>query len=111
MPLVEYPKEFPLSEIQNVIRIVRQGKIVEEKERFAFDAWQVQGYVQGVALGPPQAFLPEHRHEVKELKAELTKLVPDPDDPQAEQPHAWPSWLSLLIKILLRLLTEAGPTD
>jgi hypothetical protein len=50
---MDYPKEAPLECLRELVRIVRQGGIVVERAAFARHAWNVQGYLQRLALGDP----------------------------------------------------------
>lgn len=93
MAEVVYPVDLPLDCAKEVIRIVTAGTIVEEKDRFALCVWNVQGYIQKVLLGEP---VPHAVPEFVELRAVLAK-------PRAGE---IPSWLLVLIEMLLKLLEE-----
>lgn len=48
---VNYPDSVPFDSVREVVRIVKDGKIVAEKAAFGQHLWIVQGYVQSQALG------------------------------------------------------------
>jgi hypothetical protein len=50
---VDYPKELPLECARELVRMVRRGDLVRERASFAKHVWNVQGYVQKLALGEP----------------------------------------------------------
>lgn len=53
--VIDYPPDLPLESIKDVIRILRSGTIVEERQLFAKQVWIAQGYFQNVLIGntPP----------------------------------------------------------
>lgn len=52
---MNYPESLPLKEGQLVMEILRSRKIAERKKEFAKAEWVVQGYVQKVLIGEPDA--------------------------------------------------------
>lgn len=46
-----YPKELPLTEIQDIVKLVRSGTAGPNKDKFAKDVWIVTGYVLGQTVG------------------------------------------------------------
>jgi hypothetical protein len=50
---IEYPKTLPLECVKELVRIVRERKLVQERAALASHAWHVQGYLQGRLLGDP----------------------------------------------------------
>ena len=50
-----YPASFPIAESIELVKLVREGKVAEQKSLFAYDLWLVQGFVQKAALGEPGA--------------------------------------------------------
>lgn len=52
--MIGYPPSLPLSCAQDIIRIVKERKIAEEKQLFGLCVWNVQGYGMKVLLGEPE---------------------------------------------------------
>lgn len=48
-----YPESFPISEIRTLVDLVRNGKVQNNLDDFAFAVWVVQGYGQKALLGAP----------------------------------------------------------
>lgn len=48
-----YPTDLPLSDIQNVIRIVRTGAVKAEYKQLIASAYEVEGYLLGTFVGEP----------------------------------------------------------
>ena len=48
-----YPDSFPYDSVKEVVRIVRENKLVEEKSFFGKHVWVVQGYAMAMLLGDP----------------------------------------------------------
>ena len=93
--MVAYPDSLPTECVGELIRIVRGGTIVPERAAFAANAWNVQGYLQGVILGDPDP-LPQAVPQLRDLYEALTL-------PQAI-PEAIPPWVFTLIAAIVELL-------
>ena len=48
-----YPESFPVSEIRTIVDLVRNSKVGDNLDDFAFAVWVVQGYGQKALLGAP----------------------------------------------------------
>lgn len=57
---VEYPKEAPIDCIREVVRIVRSGRVFEERSPLAKHVWSVQGYMQRLVFGEPKPLIGSH---------------------------------------------------
>ena len=51
--MLAYPETLPLTCVQNVIAILKNRNIDENKSEFAHCVWNVQGYLQKVLFGDP----------------------------------------------------------
>lgn len=57
MSRTPYPTTLPMESVTNLIRIVRNGTIQSEIKEFAADIWNVQGYLQSIIPGTPDAVI------------------------------------------------------
>lgn len=73
-----YPQSLPKHCIAEVIRIVRAGRISEERAAFALHAWNVQGYLQSIVLGDGE------QPPLIGATAELAGVIPEPAEPAKE---------------------------
>ena len=51
--MTSYPSDLPLSEIKDIITIIRAGEISAKKAEFVHSLWVVQGYAQSCIVGSP----------------------------------------------------------
>lgn len=128
---LDYPSVLPLDCSKNLFEIIRNRQLMERKEEAAHCLWNIQGYVQGLLLGPGPAHeaglfgsgtkTTEARRnaaiedgQLKEIGEELLKLhgelVADP--PQfGASPTAgavnWALWLQM-IPTILQMLKDLG---
>ena len=49
--MLRYPTDAPLDAVSSLVAIVKSQNIAGQKEQFALALWNVQGYIQGKALG------------------------------------------------------------
>jgi len=75
LTVVAYPSDFPLTEITNVVAIVKNGEIQTKTSEFAMDLWWVQGFAQSQLVGNPnltqisKAAAGDPIHELEKLVA------------------------------------------
>lgn len=50
-----YPSGFPYDSVKEVVRIVRENKLAEDKAAFGKHVWVVQGYAMAMLLGDPDS--------------------------------------------------------
>lgn len=100
-PLVRYPDSVGTA-VGELVRIVRAGSYVEEKELLALAAWNVQGFLQSTVLGPPKVKLSS---ELSELRSELIALECRMDA-DTVQGKAVPPWIFTMLRYLLDLLEQ-----
>lgn len=71
-----YPSELPLGCVQQLLTIIRGGKVEENIQEFSAAAWSVAGYCLKVFVGeptpvvnglPPPPLTPAERSELEEL--------------------------------------------
>lgn len=55
---VAYPDNVPFDSVREVVRIVKDGKVADERAAFGQHLWIVQGYVQSQVLGDGAAQQP-----------------------------------------------------
>lgn len=106
---MNYPTEIPVDCVREIIRIVRDGKLLTERANFARHAWNVQGYLQRVLLGEPQGVIGETGPlEDASALAALAVLEP-PAAARAEEfaIRALPVPVSLLLRWLIEKLIES----
>lgn len=53
MSALEYPVDFPLDAVTNVVTTLRSGQASANLPQLAFDLWTVQGYAQRQLIGVP----------------------------------------------------------
>jgi len=54
MSVVNYPEAFPVESVAEVVKVIRK-QVEVDKASLARHAWNVQGYLQKVVLGEPDA--------------------------------------------------------
>lgn len=54
MSVVNYPEAFPVESVAEVVKVIRK-QIEVDKASLARHAWNVQGYLQKVVIGEPDA--------------------------------------------------------
>lgn len=116
---VEYPEKFPKHCIKELVKIVRDGQILERKEEFALHAWNVQGYAQSMIVGAPDD---QTWGEMPELTdEEACKVLEDccedeekkEADPEAKSalPIPWPMLAAWVIKLIMKWLSKRKEDD
>ena len=104
----EYPDNFPLDSIREIVNIVRSGDLKSQASTFAFHIWIVQGYGQKTFIGSPDV-------PVSLLKVQSAPTDSDPlvcleamlsDDPTPQSLVPWNVLLPYLMKLLEELLTN-----
>ena len=104
MALTPYPTlEAGVEGARNLVEIVKEGKIVQEKELFGQSVWNTQGFLQSVLLGQ----LPQASPELLQAEfGELRDVAAPFAEADAELPQAVPIWAMLLLKVLYAILKE-----
>jgi len=103
--MVLYPADVPLSEIQNIVAIVRAGEIAAKKADFAHDVWVLQGYAQSRIIGSPD--LIASASECEDPVTLLEKVAASSDSVAAQglgdvmSGLGWKTILQWALKILL----------
>ena len=117
MAVTPFPPEFPLTSIQELIRIVRLGSILDEVGAFGLHAWNVVGYGLGIVLPdtPPPVPAALDPTVLKELHDGLVAQMPTiqlqseaagplPKETAEKKPAAVPTWLLLVVQLLIQFL-------
>jgi hypothetical protein len=117
MSVTPFPVEFPIASIQELIRLVRLGLIFDEVGTFGLHAWNVVGYGLGIVLPDvppplPAALDPVVLKELRDglaaqaptiqLRSEATS--PPIEDTAESKPAAVPTWLLLVVQLLIQFL-------
>lgn len=101
---VSYPTEIPVDCVREIVRIVRERRLLAERGAFAQHAWNVQGYLQRVLLGEPQPVIGAARSPTDE--SALAALVALEQQAIAQAEGSAVGALPVPVAMLLRWLVE-----
>ena len=108
MAATSYPSDFPLEQIKHLIAMIQEGTIYDQIDHFAFDAWNVQGFVQSIVLGQPDVHL-SYTPNAEQMAAlqDLDAALPKAKEMQAPAGEALPPaygsilpWITLIMQII-----------
>ena len=105
--MTEYPVDFPLENIRDIVNIVRSGDIKSQASTLAFNIWVVQGYGQKTFIGAPDnpvSLLRVQKAESADGLCVLEQMLSDEPMPQASIP--WDFVLDYLFDLLRDLLNN-----
>lgn len=105
--MVEYPREFPITEIRNVVSAVRSGTVKDNLSDFAHDLWVLQGYAQYSIIGEggPTLSIQSAPEDVCAVE-ELEKLADSEGSISAQSAIPWELILQWALKKLLEELSS-----
>lgn len=108
---VQYPEEFPLEEVKNIVNLLRNGAVRDNVATFAHDVWVTQGYGQRVLLGSPDPdfslstqSVPSESDVVEALEKAAAQA--EAGGPSAQASIPWELIVRWALEELTKLLTD-----
>jgi len=112
---VNYPSDFPFSEVYSVTAIIRNGEVAAKRKDLLFNIWKIQGFAQNVIIGMPeevakaQSVAADNGSPAFDGVAALEKLAEKyKSDIQPQDLSDFINWKMLLLwltKLIIELLT------
>ncbi|QDU60020.1 hypothetical protein Pan216_08570 [Planctomycetes bacterium Pan216] len=103
-----YPQEIPLDAVREIVRVIRQLRVGQERRLFAKECWITIGYLLGRVFGDPDqlsvvgSIAPSDEEQMCRL-LEVTAL---PEARVSQPAEALPLPARLLLRWLLRRLLD-----
>ena len=102
---MNYPESLPLTEIKNVLDIVKTGDIKGRVQDLMHNAWVLQGYLQKQMIGNPSNLLLA-KQSSEDPVAVLENVISQADSSELVAQISVP-W-SIVLPWLLKLIAEAA---
>jgi|APCry1669188970_1035186.scaffolds.fasta_scaffold70358_2 hypothetical protein len=102
---MNYPESLPLTEIKNILDIVKTGDIKGKVQDLMHNAWVLQGYLQKQMIGNPSNLLLA-KQSSEDPVAVLENVINQADSSELVAQISVP-W-SIVLPWLLKLIAEAA---